>query len=49
VVIYQPNPRTHDFGDLPLLHVARLEASYYTDASSCALCKEARAIEKVWV
>jgi orotate phosphoribosyltransferase len=49
VVIYQPTPRTRDFGDLPLLHVARLEASYYADASSCDLCKKSIPIQKVWI
>jgi orotate phosphoribosyltransferase len=49
VVIYQPNPRTHNFGDLPLLHIARLEASYYTDATSCELCRKSQPIEKVWI
>jgi orotate phosphoribosyltransferase len=49
VVIYQPTPRTHDFGDLPLLHVARLEASYYADAGSCDLCKKSMPIQKVWI
>jgi len=49
VVIYQPTPRTRDFGNLPLLHVARLEASYYADASSCELCKKSQPIEKVWI
>jgi orotate phosphoribosyltransferase len=49
VVIYQPNPRTHDFGDLPLVHLARLEASYYTDGNSCDLCAKSVPIEKVWV
>jgi len=49
VIIYQPNPRVHDFGDLPLLHLARLEASYYADATSCDLCKESQPLEKVWV
>jgi orotate phosphoribosyltransferase len=48
VVIYQPTPRTPDIGDLPLLYVARLEASYYTDASSCELCRRSQPIEKVW-
>ena len=28
VVIYQPNPNVRNFGDLPLLHLTRLEASY---------------------
>ena len=49
VIIYQPNPRMHDFGDLPLLHLARLEASYYADAASCDLCERSLPIEKVWV
>jgi orotate phosphoribosyltransferase len=49
VVIYQPNPRVRTFGDLPLLHVARLEASYYSDASSCELCRTSQPIEKVWI
>jgi orotate phosphoribosyltransferase len=49
VVVYQPNPRTHNFGDLPLLHLARLEASYYADGNSCEMCKESQPIEKVWV
>jgi hypothetical protein len=49
VVIYQPNPRTHNFGELPLVHLTRLEASYYTDGSSCELCRNAHPLEKVWV
>jgi orotate phosphoribosyltransferase len=49
VVIYQPNPHTADFGELPLMHLTRLEASYYTDASSCELCRKSQPIEKVWV
>ena len=49
VIIYQPNPRMHDFGHLPLLHLARLEASYYADAASCDLCERSLPIEKVWV
>src|SRR5215472_16018485 len=49
VVIYQPTPRTHNFGDLPLYYLAKLEASYYTDAADCALCKQDIPLEKVWV
>jgi orotate phosphoribosyltransferase len=49
VVIYQPNPRTTNFGDLPLLHLTRLEASYYTDGTSCDLCEKAQPLQKVWV
>jgi len=49
VVIYQPNPRTHDFGSLPLFYLTRLEASYYADKNSCELCEKSQEIQKVWV
>ena len=49
VVIYQPTPRTRDFGSLPLYYLAKLEATYYTDAGSCDLCKHGVPLEKVWV
>jgi orotate phosphoribosyltransferase len=49
VIIYQPNPRMRNFGDLPLFYLARLEASYYADAASCDLCGKSQPIEKVWV
>jgi orotate phosphoribosyltransferase len=49
VVIYQPTPRTRDFGSLPLYYLAKLEASYYTDGASCDLCKQGIPLEKIWV
>jgi len=49
VVIYQPNPRTTNFGDPPLLYLTRLEASYYADGTSCELCRKSQPLEKVWV
>jgi orotate phosphoribosyltransferase len=49
VVIYQPTPRTKDFGSLPFYYLAKLEATYYTDAGSCDLCKQRVPLEKVWV
>ena len=49
VVIYQPTPRTRDFGELPLYYLARLNASYYADAAHCDLCKEGVPVQKVWV
>ena len=49
VVIYQPTPRTSNFGSLPLYYLAKLDATYYTDAASCDLCKQGVALEKVWV
>ena len=49
VIVYQPTPQTHDFGSLPLYYLARLEASYYSDASFCDMCKASQPVEKVWV
>lgn len=48
VIVYQPNPRTYDFGDLPIYYLARLEASYYADAASCEICRAKQPLEKVW-
>lgn len=49
VLIYQPTPNTHDFGSLPFYYLAKLEASYYSDASHCELCKKGVRLEKVWI
>ena len=49
VVIYQPHPNVRNFGDIPLLHLTRLEASYWADAASCELCNKSIPLEKVWV
>ncbi len=49
VVIYQPNPKTEDFGPLPFYYLAKLDASYYTDAAHCELCQRGVPFDKVWV
>ncbi len=49
VVIYQPTPKSHDFGRLPLYFLAKLEASYYADAPSCELCRKDVPLQEVWV
>ena len=49
VIIYQPNPKTIDFGPLPLYYLAKLDATYYKDASSCEMCRAGVPIDKVWV
>jgi len=49
VVIYQPHPDVRSFGDLPLLYLTRLEASYWADGASCELCRKSVPLEKVWV
>ena len=48
VLVYQPTPRTPDFG-LPFYHLAKLEARYYADAASCELCRRGEPLEKVWL
>jgi len=49
VVIYQPNPETPTFGDLPFYYLAKLDAMYYWD-SAAAVEKEkiAGPVVKVW-
>jgi orotate phosphoribosyltransferase len=49
VIVYQPTPRTVQFGSLPLYYLARLEASYYADAAHCDLCARGAPLEKVLV
>jgi orotate phosphoribosyltransferase len=49
VVIYQPTPETKDFGALPLYYLSKLDASYYSDATSCDLCKQGVPLQKVWL
>jgi len=49
VIIYQPTPRTLNFGTLPLYYLAKLEASYYADAAQCEMCQRGIPLEKVWV
>ena len=49
VIVYQPTPQTHDFGSLPLYYLARLQASFYSDAGACELCKMDRPLSSVWV
>jgi len=49
VMIYQPTPKTPSFDPLPFYYLAKLDASYSQDASSCELCKKGVPLEKVWV
>jgi orotate phosphoribosyltransferase len=48
VAVFQPNPTIADFGNLPLFYLAKMDATYYKDASSCELCRKGVPIEKVW-
>jgi orotate phosphoribosyltransferase len=49
VIIYQPNPHTKSFGNLPLYHLAKLENAYYAESGDCDLCRRGEPLEKVWV
>jgi orotate phosphoribosyltransferase len=49
VVIYQPTPKTPDFGPLPFYYLAKLDAMYYQDAAECEMCRRGVPAEKVWV
>jgi orotate phosphoribosyltransferase len=47
VAVYQPNPTTLSFGDLPLYYLAKLDASYYVDGAHCEWCQRGVPLEKV--
>jgi orotate phosphoribosyltransferase len=49
VIIYQPTPTTLNFGSLPLYYLAKLDASYYTDAAQCEMCQRGVPVDKVWI
>ena len=47
VMIYQPTPRTVNFGDLPFYYLCKLDATYAQDAASCELCRRGVPLTKV--
>ncbi len=49
VIVYQPNPKCVDFSPLPFYYLAKLNAVYYKDATSCDLCKRGVPVDRVWV
>ena len=49
VVIYQPNPETASFGNLPFFYLAELDARYYVNGEQCDLCRRGTPAEKVWM
>ena len=49
VAVYQPNPDVAEFGNLPLFYLAKMNAVYYKDATSCELCRTGEPVEKVWM
>lgn len=49
VIILQPAPDCHDFGNLPLYHLAKLEPHYYADSAHCDLCTKGVTLEEIRV
>ncbi|MEO7859057.1 MAG: phosphoribosyltransferase family protein [Nitrospirales bacterium] len=49
VIVYQPTPKTPDFGSLPLYYLAKFDARYSKDADTCELCAKGLPLESVWV
>jgi orotate phosphoribosyltransferase len=49
VVVYQPNPETPSFGDLPFYYLAKLDAMYYADAASVDPVRLPGPAEKLWI
>ena len=50
VMLYQPNPETPDFGQLPFYYLAKLDAMYYWDSAEAAQKVQiAGPVEKVWI
>ncbi|HZL56201.1 MAG TPA: phosphoribosyltransferase [Bryobacteraceae bacterium] len=49
VIVYQPTPRAHDFGGLPLYYLAKLDASYFASAATCDMCSSVQPLTRVWI
>ncbi len=49
VLVFQPNPQTPDFGNLPFYYLAKLEGCCFGDDNDCELCRRQIPIEEVWV
>ncbi len=46
VAVLQPTPQTVCFDPLPVYYLARLDATYYSDAAACDLCRRGVPLEK---
>jgi orotate phosphoribosyltransferase len=47
VMIYQPNPETASFGELPFFYLARLEGRYWRNSDECELCRAGVPLEQL--
>ncbi len=49
VLVYQPTPRTRDFGKLPFYYLAKLDSRFYETKEDSDLAKMGLPIQKVWI
>ena len=50
VIVYQPNPETPSFGDLPFYYLVELDAMYYADADAAEASNRIQGEpERVWI
>jgi len=49
VIVHQPNPRTHDFGDLPVYSLATLQGGYFSERVRCELCSSGVELTRLWI
>jgi orotate phosphoribosyltransferase len=50
VIVYQPNPETPSFGDLPFYYLVELDAMYYADADAAEQSHRIQGEpERVWI
>jgi orotate phosphoribosyltransferase len=49
VMVYQPNPDTKSFANVPFFYLAQLEGRYWRKAEECELCKAGVPAESVYV
>ena len=48
VVVYQPNPATAEFPDLPFYHLARIDDCCFFEEEDCELCRRNVPVEDAW-
>ncbi len=49
VIVYQPNPKTADFGSLPLYYLCKLDSQYCSEKDVCPIPTPGLQPVKVWV
>ncbi len=49
VVVYQPNPQTPPFDQIPLYYLAKLDSCFFGNAADCEDCTNGEPIQEAWV